>query len=74
VIIEPSTNKTKKYKATFSNGVVTHFGAKGYEDYTIHHDKARKKNYLQRHVHDSHNPRSAGELSRTILWSKKTLP
>ncbi len=66
---------TKKYRAIFSDETHTDFGAKGYEDYTIHNDYERKKRYLLRHKsnEDWNNPKSAGSLSRFILWNKKTL-
>lgn len=38
VIIERATAKRKKWKAIFSDGTSTSFGATGYEDYTTHHD------------------------------------
>jgi len=72
--IEPSTNKGKKWKATFydvsEHPVKTiHFGASGYEDYTIHKDDKRKRSYLARHSNeDWSNPMTAGALSRWILW------
>ena len=70
---------TKKYKAVFrldsGRTKTIHFGAKGYEDYTMHHDKERKRRYLQRHAarEDFTNPLTAGALSRWILWNKPTL-
>lgn len=66
---------TKKYRAIFSDGTHTDFGAKGYSDYTIHNDYERKRRYLLRHKsnEDWNNPKSAGSLSRYILWNKKTL-
>ena len=45
-----SPRTTKKYMVVFKNPKKTiHFGAKGYEDYTIHHDDNRKNLYLNRH-------------------------
>jgi hypothetical protein len=75
VIIKPSTRKDKKYMAVFNNNNIVHFGAYGYEDYTIHKDDKRKENYIKRHQvnEDFNNPFSAGSLSRWILWNKKTL-
>lgn len=68
VIIERATAKGKKWKATFPDGTVTSFGATGYEDYTTHGDEARQKNYISRHRKDPHGMKTAGELSRTLLW------
>ena len=44
-------------------------------DYTIHNEDARKKRYLDRHrKRENWNDfKSAGSLSRYILWNKKTL-
>eukprot|EP00965_Chrysotila_dentata_P039509 1313304-Pleurochrysis_carterae.AAC.1 len=30
----------------------TRFGARGYEDYTMHHDKDRRERYWSRHIKD----------------------
>ncbi len=51
------------------------FGAKGYSDYTIHKDDARKARYLKRHEKNENwtDPLTAGTLSRYILWNKKTV-
>lgn len=72
--------KTKKYRAIFydkNDNILnqTDFGAKGYEDYTIHKDDDRKQNYISRHKkrENWNNPFSAGALSRWVLWHKPTL-
>ena len=59
-----------KYVAVFDDGTHTSFGALGYEDYT-----QRKQLYLNRHRknEDWSNPKTAGALSRWILWNKPTL-
>jgi len=50
------------------------FGARGYEDYTIHHDKERMKRYVDRHEKREDWTRagkySAGFWSKHLLWSK----
>lgn len=58
-----------KYIAIFPNKRVP-FGNISYEDYTIHHDKERRKLYLSRHEtrENWNDPYSAGALSRWILW------
>ena len=68
--VVPSTRFTKKYDAHFSDGTKTSFGAKGYEDYTQHHDKERRENYRRRHEDDldTDDPTRAGFLSYYILW------
>ena len=68
--IIPSWRKDKKWAAIFDDHSTVHFGAKNYEDYTIHKDPERKKKYIQRHQknEDWTNPYKAGTLSRYILW------
>jgi len=65
-----------KYVAVFDNPYqLVPFGAFGYEDYTQHGDPYRKKLYLNRHRkrEDWNDPRTAGALSRWILWNKLNL-
>jgi hypothetical protein len=65
-----------KYVAEFDNPPkLVSFGALGYEDYTQHHDAYRKKLYLNRHRKRENwkDPRTAGALSRWILWNKPSL-
>lgn len=58
-------NDKKKVKTT-------HFGAKGYQDYTNHHDEMRKTNFLNRHRNEDWDDyMMAGALSKHILWSYK---
>ena len=78
--IVKSPNKTKKYRAYFNDGTHTDFGAKGYQNYggvgkERHLDEERKKRYIERHKRNENwkNPKSAGSLSRYVLWNKKTL-
>jgi len=61
----------KKWRAKFSDGSHTDFGASGYEDYTQHKDEDRKKSYVARHRKNENwnDPKSAGALSRWILWN-----
>jgi len=69
----PASRKHKKYKIfdpihnTWSN-----FGQLGYEDYTKHKDKSRRKNYLARSTKMKgdwkKNPYSPNNLSIHILW------
>ena len=76
--IEPSNRKGKKWKANFvePDGTVassTHFGDSNYQDYTQHGDLKRKTSYLLRHQgEDWDNFRTAGSLSRHILWGAST--
>jgi hypothetical protein len=75
VTIKPSTTKGKKLMAIFTEPKKTiHFGSAGMSDYTINKDKERRKRYLDRHRarEDWNNPRTAGALSRWILWGDST--
>lgn len=65
----------KKYRAYFDDGTHKDFGASGYSDYTKHHDTQRRSRYLARHRKNENwsNPKSAGALSRYILWNKPSL-
>lgn len=69
-----SPNPKKKWRALFDDGTHTDFGAAGYEDYTQHHDKARRDNYRRRHAGDlmTKDPKRAGFLSMFILWGEST--
>ena len=79
VSITRSDAKGKKWKAVFDLGdgkkKTTQFGAKGYSDFTINKDEERKKRYLDRHrARENWNDyKSAGSLSRFILWNKPTI-
>ena len=78
VKITKSTQSGKKYTAIFYDDdkkkiKTTSFGATGYEDYTTHNDDERKKRYLDRHKNANENwadYKSAGSLSRFLLWNK----
>jgi hypothetical protein len=80
VKISKSERKDKKYTAKFydDDGDIvqtTHFGQNGASDYTMHTDKERKDRYLARHEKNENwqDFKSAGGLSRWILWNKPTL-
>ena len=69
----PARNPAKKYMVFDpKNNKWVNFGQIGYEDYTKHHDKTRRKNYLTRTkgmLGDwKSNKYSANNLSRSILW------
>lgn len=74
-----STRSGKKYMATIHDTQTgttktVHFGALGYEDYTIHHDENRKANYMNRHQHDHVDDiYAAGFWSMRLLWNKPTI-
>ena len=77
LVINKSDKSEKKYKAVFTKPdgktKTVHFGAKGYQDYTQHHDKHRRDLYRQRHEKDlKGDPMRAGYLSYYILWGNST--
>jgi hypothetical protein len=50
-----------------------HFGATGYEDYTMHKDTKRRENYRSRHTSGkTAKPDTADALSYYILWGDST--
>ena len=79
VEIKNSTNTEKKLMAIFYEDgkkiKTVHFGSAGMSDYTKHKDDERKNRYLDRHrVNENWGDyKSAGSLSRYILWNKPTL-
>ena len=75
VKIVKSPKPEKKYRAHFSDGTHTDFGAKGMSDFTKHKDPERKKRYMTRHSkrENWNSPKTPGALSRWILWNKDTL-
>ena len=80
VKIVNSPKPEKKYRAHFSDGTHTDFGAKGMQNYggvgkERHLDKERKKRYISRHKsrENWNSPKTAGALSRWVLWNKDTL-
>ena len=79
VDIKTSTNSKKKLMAIFYDGdkkiKTVHFGSAGMSDYTKHNDDERKKRYIERHKVNENwaDYKSAGSLSRYILWNKATL-
>lgn len=67
-----SSRIDKKYMIQNKRGKWIHFGGQGYEDYTIHGDKARRESYLRRSTNirgqwakDDYSPNS---LSIKLLW------
>ena len=76
IIIEKSNKPDKKFVATVNNKHI-YFGAKGYEDYTIHKNKDRKEKYLARHSkredYTKQGIDTAGYYAKYILWNKPTI-
>ena len=67
-----STKKEKKYMVTTPHGNIVHFGQMGYEDYTKHKNKTRRKNYLTRSRKIKgdwkKNKYSSNNLAIHLLW------
>ena len=79
VVFSRSTNGKKKMTAIFYKDgkkiKTTHFGQKGADDYTKTKDKKQRTRYINRHTNsrESHSAyKSAGSLSRYILWGGST--
>ena len=76
VKIQKSTRLHKKYMAVME-GKTVHFGAKGYEDFTTHHDPKRKTAYLTRHKNNEDwtlsGAKTAGFWARWLLWNETSL-
>lgn len=72
--LQRATDGKHKWVAVFADGKRVPFGAVGYKDYTQHHDKLRRANYLSRHRSSEswNDPKTAGSLSRWILWGDST--
>ena len=70
--IRLSTKKEKKYMVVTPDGKVVHFGQMGYEDYTKHKNKTRRKNYLNRSRgikgNWKKNKYSPNNLAIHLLW------
>jgi hypothetical protein len=67
-----STKREKKYMVHTPEGRTVHFGQMGYEDYTKHRNKTRRRNYLTRTAKMrgdwASNKYSANNLARKLLW------
>lgn len=77
--LRPSTNNAKKWMVTVispdGSRKTIHFGAVGYEDFTMHRDLERKALYLKRHAKNHENWKkqgvtTAGFWSRWLLWGE----
>ena len=75
--LSESPRADKKWSVRTPAGKTIHFGARGYEDYTIHKDERRKESYIARHASrenwTSSGINTAGFWSRWLLWNKETL-
>jgi hypothetical protein len=75
VLLEPSEQKTKKWRVILPDGDSVNFGAKGYDDYTTHGDPKRKERYIKRHQkrEDWGDWKTAGFWSRWLTWEEPSL-
>jgi hypothetical protein len=73
----PATDNKHKYFIITANGHKVNFGAKGYEDYTIHKDPERKQRYLNRHKGREDWTKKGidtkGFWSKWLLWNLPTI-
>ena len=73
----PSYKKTKKWFVVVPTKTgrrrTVYFGARGYMDYTQHHDKLRRYRYRLRHQRDKiHDPTKSGFWAWRVLWGPST--
>ena len=75
-ILRNSDKPHKRYVIEISNDKI-HFGDDRYENYTMHQDNKRRKNYISRHkpreVWNKYGIFTPGFWSRWLLWEKPTL-
>ena len=76
IVLQKSPLKTKKYRVYIDDKHID-FGAKGYEDMTMHNNPKRKQLYINRHKKRENWSKSgyltAGFWSRWLLWNKNTI-
>ena len=75
IIISKSKNKNKKFDARIDGKKTVSFGSAEHSDFTKHKDEERKQRYINRHKsrEDWSDPKTAGFMSKNLLWNKKTL-
>lgn len=80
ITLQKSNRKDKKWMVVIPSNhkqKTIHFGAIGYEDYTMHKDKNRKKQYIQRHQTNEDWTKQGiwtpGFWSRWLLWNKTSI-
>lgn len=76
IYLSKSTHQSKKFMIETDKFTV-HFGAAGYEDYTMHRNAERKTSYIRRHQARENwtasGVNTAGFWSRWLLWNRPTL-
>ena len=77
VRVSKSNRAGKKYMAAIEGGPTIHFGAKGFQDFTLTGNEERKAAYLRRHRKNEdwtlQGVESAGFWARWLLWNKPSL-
>ena len=77
IVISKSKKPDKKYDARIDGTKTVSFGQKMASDFTKHKNTERKEAYIPRHKKNEDWTKSgvktAGFLSRHILWNKPTL-
>ena len=73
--ISASNTKTKRFRATFKDGTKVNFGSKNANTFIDNASEKQKDAWLARHkVNENWNDyKSAGALSRHLLWKSKSL-
>lgn len=73
--ISQSNSDKYKFQVITPEGKKINFGAKGYQDFTIHGNKTKKRSYIARHSvnEDWKNLDKAGTWSRYVLWNKESI-
>jgi len=74
ISIRPSSREGSKWVVDYG-GHKIHFGARGYEDFTQHHDEFRRAAYIRRHATRERwdDPMTAGFWSRWLLWENRDI-
>ena len=78
LFITKSKRKNKKFDLLDEDkNYILSFGNSDYSDFTKHKDEERKERYINRHKnnedHSKSGVKTAGFMSRWILWHKPTI-
>jgi hypothetical protein len=69
VVVKPSIRKNKKYMLLKPDGTWVHFGQYGFEDYTKHHDPARREAFrIRNRKWNDADYLTPAWLSYNLLW------
>lgn len=79
-LVETPSSSSKKFMVQirdekYGRQKTVFFGARGYEDFTVHKDEERKRRYLARHSARENwsDPFTAGFWSAHLLWNKRSV-